>query len=204
MFFRYFIYFSNRNRIKIFLIEINKIGQYLNVTRSNLNKQIPIFAAWGIFRAAATILAASTSSLRQSLIETGFYLSLYLQLIYSEIFLVKTYLNEVKLLFFDINYKLESSTIIEALNLYKIRRNLSGLIADNDQLFNTSIVPTFLTLFIMLVSAVATVISSAKAVVEKRPIDPVLVGWHVTLCCEIAMIIWFILKIRMDVLAEVS
>lgn len=204
---RFLIYFICRRRIKTVLIEVDEIDELLKINRLDsprMKTELTSFLIFSTIRFIINKLLVILSSYDPHSIETELYYCLYIQLIYTEIFFHKLIFNEFSLLFSKLNHDLEINGNLILVTVWDQHRRLSRIILENQPLFNTSILTMLTPLFIIITDAVAAVISTAKAVVANRQIDFVLVGWDIAVCLEFWAIIWFLLRIRTDLLVEVS
>lgn len=206
-FFRYFIYFWNRKRFNNLLEEINELGEALEMDRSEsptLRKKITIFLIYVNTIIGLNLILIGLSSMQTSMELYSFY-GLEFGILNVEVFLVKIILDEMRLLFSDINHKLKNLKDVDSfIFLPAIHQDLSRNILRNDDVINAGLLGTLLAFFTQMVNTMSVVVSNAKAGMEGRPIDPVLVGWNASVCLELFVFIWCLLKIRIDVVNEVS
>lgn len=206
--FRYLVYFWNRKRFKTILTTINDIGTSLNIDRSKLptlRYQFQIFIVYVLSTIAVNIILVKSSTIITFSIETILFYCLQFQFVHCETFLVKIYLDEIKALFRDINVKLTFYRDVDSLvHLSNMRLNLSRILLENDDVINASLMGTLLSFFVLTTNSIAAVLSNIKAHMENNKVDPILILWNTSSSIHVLIYIWFLLKIRIHVLNEVS
>ncbi|KAK9745726.1 7tm Chemosensory receptor [Popillia japonica] len=146
------------------------------------------------------------SSLETHSIEIDLFYTLHYLYMYAEVFLMKTYLNEISRLFNKLNEEImhcgdlpKKDFLVALCNNH---HKLSLIVIRRQHLFNTSVIMIVLHIFVETSNAVLSLVSSARAVVKYHRIDQIFVIWDVLICVEMSTITWLIIKMRMDIVNE--
>ncbi|KAK9687702.1 hypothetical protein QE152_g36061 [Popillia japonica] len=208
---RYIIYLVYRKRHIIFLLEVDKLDRILQIIRSspyNLLKQILLFTTYASVRVIIMMLLFLNSTLQIPSLEPILFYNFLGISQNAEMFMVRIYFNELRALYSNINNKLIEFDGVENWNsLTRVcysHFRLSQLILDCNELFNTSILGSVLTAVVNLANAYALVMLGVWSILDNQPIDSVFFGLATFSCFERLLVIWFLLKIRLDVVKEVS
>lgn len=204
---RYLIYFLYRKRIKEFLIGINTLDKSLNIDRSkspHLYKQVTVFLTFMLSGTAVSLVVLVVSSLKMPSIERHLFYCLYFFCLSSDTFLVKILSNQLCNLFSNINKNIRIKDVNSVINLSNDHLKLSELILENNDLFNTSILGTLLTIFISITNTIAVIVSNAKIFIRKDEVNPIFVTWKIAVCVLLLRYTWYLIKLRMDLAEAVS
>lgn len=207
---RYIVYLLYRQRIKTFLVHIDRLDEILQIDRSkspNLNKQIAIFAGIVTMITVLALGLLASSSTTTSFIEMTIYYTSHSLFFNCELFVIRVYFHEVSKLFSSINENIRTSSdvphMISLIKLSKCHHELSRLILKSNNLFNTSIIGVLLAFVLMFTTGTEVGMLNIKIWIENHPIDVNFVVWNFTMGGIVLFYTWYLIKIRMGVINEV-
>lgn len=208
--FRYSIYFGCRNKIRDLLVKFDVIDKSVGHCESkgdNMKKEISIFAIYSMTGLVINLALLIASSLKISSLEISFYYMLHVQIMTTDIFLVSTYLDQIRKLFLHVNRGLENldDVNIKLLSEYCLaHENLSRMILENEDLFNVSLLSSLLPIFLMLTAFTYASTSAIMTLIRHFEVDWILYAWHWMVSVISVAKVWYVLKIRIGVKNEVS
>lgn len=212
IFFRQLNYFWNRKRFQTFLRKIDTLDESLRIDRSdssNLRKQILVSLGYNLVLSVMSITLITLSSLQTASTEVSSFFGLQYQIMFCEMCIWKIILNEFSILFSNINenFKIAEDTpeVVNSLVfMSKVHLKLSRIILKNEDVINASLLGTLLTFFIQIVTSLTGVLKNAKACMELVRVDPIFMLWCSLNCIQFLAFIWFLIRMRMGVVNEVS
>ncbi|KAK9687704.1 hypothetical protein QE152_g36063 [Popillia japonica] len=208
---RYTTYFTYRMDLKAFLIEVDNLGKSLGSynLKPDLRKELIIFAIISITTLTSDMLAILNSSML-AVIEVQFYYNLHVLSVLMEIFITRTIFAEIHKMFLHINEGFKNVIDCGSNDLMALRQNcfvhnvLARMLLDGNNLFNTTVIGVLLALFILLTNSLHAWVSAIQILFGGGRIDPILTSWYCSCNFCAILLIWYVIKMRMNLQNEVS
>lgn len=204
---RYITYYTYKTKLKHFLVQMDNLAEYLENYNPNFNrlrKKLIIFAIISFTMIVSNFVIILSSSMLAA-IEILLYHSLQTEFVFVELLITQTIFMEIQKMYSVINKNCQLYYHEEILKSNCLAHHvLSRILLDNNNLFNTSIITTLLTIFILSFNSVHGWVEAIAILFADGPIDTLLTSCYVCYNLGTVWLVWYVIKIRMDIQYEVS